>query len=545
MYGAATLYSVPGSTVIALQTATFILAASLGLMAAAPEHGLLRLLFDERPAGILARRAGPAFVAIPLVLGLLTVAAARNKIGDPVFLSALRTLVELALITTLLFWTGRAINAEAERRQEVQNELLASERRLVETLEAMSQRRAEIIEREVAARAEAEKAARLKDEFLATVSHELRTPLNAVVGWAQILATDSLDPTKVRRAAEVIERNAKAQAQLVTDLLDVSQIISGKMHLDTSLVDVGATVTNAVESIQPTADAKRITLERKLPENRIVTRGDAGRLQQVVWNLLSNAIKFTPAGGRVCVEVEQRDAAIALRVADNGVGISPDFLPHVFDRFRQADGSTSRSHGGLGLGLAIVKQLAELHGGTAAVESDGKGRGATFIVTLPTAIAGVPPPSPSSASAATPPTKPPLSGVRVLVVEDDHDARALLARVLEESGATVSEAASAEEALDALRDQELGVIVSDIGMPEMDGYELIAAVREKGITIPAIALTAFVRSEDRARALEAGFQAHLSKPLQPAELISTLASLLEGSASESARGEPAAAKPAP
>jgi signal transduction histidine kinase/CheY-like chemotaxis protein len=475
----------------------------VGLMLTVPEHGLARLLSDERPAGILARLA------------------------DPVLLSALRTLLEFVLVTALLVWTGRAINVEARRREETQSELLASERRLVDALDSLSQRRAAILDREVAARADAERAARLKDEFLATVSHELRTPLNAVIGWAQILANDPLDSTKVRRAAEVIERNAKAQAQLVTDLLDVSQIISGKMHLDVAPVDLGAILTNAIDSIQPAAQAKRIVIERDLQTISLPMLGDAGRLQQVVWNLLSNAVKFTPAGGRVHVGLSERGGQVELRVVDSGAGISPEFLPHVFDRFRQADGSASRSHGGLGLGLAIVKQLVELHGGKAEAESEGKGRGATFIVELPAgeATASETPLN----GAAVSPSSSRLQGVRVLVVEDDLDALTLVGRILEETGAVVSSAESAEQALDVLRDQPIDIIVSDIGMPGTDGYELIAAVRTKGITIPAVALTAFVRAEDRAKALESGFQAHLSKPLQAVELISSLTSLVESS----------------
>ncbi len=526
VYGAATLYSLPTSTVIALQTATFILAASVGLMLSIPEHGIARLLSDERPAGILARRAGPAFIAIPLFLGLLSVAATRNELADPVLLSALRTLLELVLVTTLLVWTGRAINIEARRREETQSELLQSERRLVEALEDMSQRRAAFLEREVAARAELERAARLKDDFLATVSHELRTPLNAVIGWANILADDALDPAKARRAAEIIERNAKAQAQLVTDLLDTSQIISGKLHLEVAPVDMGAIVTNALDSIEPSAQTKRVAIERDIQPLSLPTFGDVGRLQQVVWNLISNAIKFTPAGGRVRVSLVEREAHVELCVMDTGVGIAAEFLPHVFDRFRQADGSTSRSHGGLGLGLAIVKQLIELHGGKVFVESEGKGRGASFIVELPS---GAPTSSSRSHASAVDSARSLLHGVRVLVVEDDYDALTLVGRILEESGAVVSSAASADEALEILRDQLLDIVVSDIGMPGTDGYELIAAVREKGITIPAVALTAFVRAEDRARALAAGFQAHLPKPLQAPELVSLLASLVESS----------------
>ncbi|MFP2924516.1 ATP-binding protein [Pyxidicoccus sp. 3LG] len=393
--------------------------------------------------------------------------------------------------------------------------------------------RARLLGREKAARAEAEEANRLKDEFLSTVSHELRTPLTSMLGWVQMLRLGRLSGEKRERALETIERNARAQAQLIEDLLDVSRIMTGKLRLDVAPVDVSAVVEQALESVRPAAEARGVYLRSVLDSSGSV-QGDATRLQQVVWNLLSNAVKFTPRGGRVQVFVERRDAAVEVTVADTGQGIPPDFLPHVFERFRQADAGTTRKHGGLGLGLSIVRHLVEMHGGSVHVSSEGVGRGSTFLVRLPR----VPPAREEEAPRHVADTTAPesaytrgteLGGLSILVVDDEEDARELLCALLEDRGASVLLASSAREGLEVLRDRRPDLLLSDIGMPGEDGYALIRQVRalvpEEGGHTPAVALTAFARPEDRTRALLEGYQAHCSKPVSSRELLAALASL--------------------
>jgi PAS domain S-box-containing protein len=374
-----------------------------------------------------------------------------------------------------------------------------------------------------AARAEAETANRMKDQFLATLSHELRTPLNAIFGWAQLLRAGKLDSPTIERGVETIERNARAQKQLIDDLLDVSRIISGKLRLEMQPIEPAEVVEAALETVAHTAQAKGINLRHRIARTGLVV-GDSQRLQQVVWNLLSNAVKFTPKGGEVRVTVEALDGHAEITVADSGQGIAPEFLPHVFERFRQADPSSTRRHGGLGLGLAIVRQLVELHGGSVRAESPGEGQGATFIVSLPLAVASQPE---ERRQAQTGEGGRPVSlaGVRVLVVDDEADARDLLREILSGSHAEVAMAASAAEGLDVLERFQPHVLVSDISMPGQDGYELIRAVRKRGYQLPAAALTAFARAEDRRRALLAGFQIHLAKPVDPGELTAAVASL--------------------
>ncbi|EPX63806.1 Chemotaxis protein methyltransferase CheR [Cystobacter fuscus DSM 2262] len=384
---------------------------------------------------------------------------------------------------------------------------------------------------EKAARQEAEEANRLKDEFLATVSHELRTPLTAMLGWVQVLRNGNLPPEKRERALETVERNARAQGQLIEDLLDVSRIMSGKLKLDVGPVEVGHVVEQALESVRPAADAKGLRLQTALDSTGHVM-GDAHRLQQVVWNLLSNAVKFTPKGGRVQVFVERRDSAVEITVADTGRGIAPEFLPHVFEHFRQAEGLLTRRAGGLGLGLSIVKQLVEMHGGTVAAFSEGVGQGATFTVRLPLSAAmrreATLPPSLQHAHPGIP-CPPELTGLRVLVVDDEQDTRELLRTLLEECHAEVSTAASVAEGLERLKQELPDVLISDIGMPGEDGFHLISRVRalppKEGGRTPAVALTAYARVEDRTRALLAGFHSHVPKPVEPVELLVVLASL--------------------
>ena len=376
---------------------------------------------------------------------------------------------------------------------------------------------------------EAREANRLKDEFIATVSHELRTPLNALRSWAWILRGGSLAPDKLARAAEAIERNVIAQARIVDDLLDVSRIVTGKLRLNSRLLQLGPIIETAIESVVAGAEAKGLEVHRHLDGAAGAVLGDGERLQQVVWNLLSNAVKFTPPGGHIDVHLERLGRDVQVRVVDTGQGIAPSFLPHVFERFRQADSSSTRSTGGLGLGLAIVRHLIELHGGTVDVASSGEGMGATFTFTLPGAPAerGVVAASTALAAPTTPgaPARD-LTGLRVLVVEDEVDTRDALVVMMGEAGATVTAVGTAAEALAALREARPDVLVCDIGLPFEDGYTLIRAVRAQengGSPIPAVALTAYAQESDRERALAAGFQRHLAKPVQPAKLLSVLA----------------------
>jgi len=380
----------------------------------------------------------------------------------------------------------------------------------------------------------AQEASRLKDEFLATLSHELRTPLNAILGYARMIRAGIVGPEKHPKAIETIERNATSLTQIVEDVLDVSRIISGKMRLNVQPVDVREIVRNAVEAVLPAAEAKGIHVESLIDAPAAPVSGDAERLQQVVWNLMTNAVKFTGRGGTVRVTVQVVDANIEVRVTDTGIGIPPAFLPHIFERFRQADAGTTRERGGLGLGLSIARQLVEMHGGTIHAASNGAGQGSTFSVSLPLLVA----PRPGSRGGRGPnrvavddvlATLPDLHGVRVLAVDDDVDALTMVREILEAAGAEVSTAASAEQGLETLATCRAEILVADLGMPRVDGFDLIARIRQHPDphvrTVRAVALTAYVRSEDRVKALRSGYQTHLSKPIDPAGLIATVAAL--------------------
>lgn len=393
--------------------------------------------------------------------------------------------------------------------------------------------RERLLASEKEARERAERETRMKDEFLATLSHELRTPLNAILGWATILG-GSLKAEEVTEAAEVIERNARAQAQIIEDLLDMSRIISGKVRLDVQRVELIPIIESALESVKPMADGREIRLTSVLDPHVGQISADPGRLQQVLWNLLTNALKFTPKGGRVHVALGRVNSHLEISVSDSGQGMETDFLPHAFDRFRQADATTTRQHRGLGLGLSIVKTLIELHGGTVSAESPGPGQGSTFYLCLPAAVATIRPDPERRHPRASAPREVAdehldLTGLRILAVDDEPDARELINRILSSRGATVETAGSGADALKALNENKPDVLIMDIGMPDEDGYSVIRKVRqlppELGGNVRAVALTAFARAEDRRRALISGFQMHMAKPVEPSELIAVVASL--------------------
>ena len=441
-----------------------------------------------------------------------------------------------APIAAIVYLTYRAYlkNIEASQAQTAQAERHVRELNhyLIE-LKRAEEERDRLLDRERGARAEAEAANRIKDEFLATLSHELRTPLASILGWANLLRGSGLDAPMSVQGLEVIERNAQNQRQLIDDLLDVSRIITGQLRLDVNQVDLARIVADAVEIVSPAANAKRIYISCSFEPAHCHVSGDAVRLQQVIWNLLVNAVKFTPEGGHIEVKLEEVDRRVRVSVSDNGQGIKPDFLPHVFDRFRQADGTTTRAHGGLGLGLAIVRHLVEAHGGTVTAESEGPGQGAVFVFSLPLPAVReekvVAPGDrllelrPRNGAVAS------LRGLRVLVVDDDTDARQMISAVLTRSGAEVRACCSAGEALTALPQWRPDVLMSDIGMPFEDGYDLIHKVRaltaEHGGRVPAAALTAYAREEDRQRAIAEGYQLHVAKPASSQDLVAAVASL--------------------
>jgi signal transduction histidine kinase/ActR/RegA family two-component response regulator len=486
---------------------------------------------DTLPEFVEILHAQPAWSDLPIILltsgGKVTEAspAGMERFGRNVNV----TLLERPLrVITLCTMVGVALRSR-RRQYEVRN-LLAQ--------------RDHVLASERAARSEAERAGRMKDEFLATLSHELRTPLNAIVGWVTLLQAGHVSDTIRAQGLETIERNARAQTRIIEDLLDMSRIISGKIKLDVRPADLGEVITAAMDTVRPAAEAKGILLNRNLEPSPKEFPCDPNRLKQVFWNLLTNAIKFTPQSGTVTVSLRKVNSQVIISVADSGQGIERDFLPFVFDRFRQADSSTTRHQGGLGLGLAIVKQLVELHGGRVTAESAGTELGATFTVALPMMTSVSSPDSQRSRFAPDPGRQPApivdadidLKGVKVLVVEDEPDARDMVKRLLEQRGARVCTAGLVSEALTLLRAHRPDVVISDIGMPGEDGYSLIQRVRalseaDGGLT-PAIALTAYARSEDRIHALNHGFQRHAVKPIDPPSLIATVAELAKAQGSE-------------
>jgi len=452
-----------------------------------------------------------------------------NKINAEDFTEADERLAA-TLATQVAVAYDNAMLYSAAQRHASELQLEIAERKQAE------EERAHLLVRERAARAEAEQANRTKDEFLATLSHELRTPLSAILGWSHLVRSGKLDESHMSRALETIERNARSQSQLIDDLLDVSRIITGKLQIEVRPVDLNAVIEAAIDAVRPAFEAKTIQFESAVEAEAGFVAGDPNRLQQIFWNLFSNAVKFTPEQGTVRVEAIRTPTGIRISVSDSGVGITPEFLPYIFDRFRQADGSTTRVHGGLGLGLSIVKHLVNLHQGNVEVQSEGKNKGACFTITLPlasTASANAPEDSaktepgsnglPASYSKA-------LSGLRILVVDDEVDSRDLVSAILTRCGCVVNCCESTAEALKAMRDWKPDLLVSDIGMPNEDGYALIGQVRnmksKRARQTPAVALTAYVTNEDRERALAAGFQLHVSKPIEPANLVMLIAEVI-------------------
>jgi signal transduction histidine kinase len=514
-YGADQLYAVPGLTAISLQTALFIFALSLATVAFTTT-GPMSVFGDAGPAGIVARRVLPFVFVVPVLTGGLRLAGERAGLYDTAFGVALHNLIEITLLLALLWWAGRAIARHSSQREKAEAD------------------RRELLILEQTARREAERQATIRDEFLATLSHELRTPLNAILGWAQILKTGGNDAARTERAVDVIERNARLQANMIADLLDLSRILAGKMRLHVQPVDLAAVVRAAIESVQPAADAKGVRVESVLEPLDDVVNGDAGRLQQIVWNLLTNAVKFTPRAGKVQVVLARVNSHVEIRVSDTGEGIAPEFLPKLFERFRQADASMARMHGGLGLGLALVKQLVELHGGKVTAASEGLGLGSMFSVHLPLAVVypregaerRVHPLAAPLAPSSEP--LPRLDGLTVLLVDDDNDSLQMVATLFESRGAKIATAASAEAALELALARRFDAIVSDIGMPGRDGYELMKDCRARGVTAPAVALTAYARSEDRTKAFSSGYQSHVAKPVEAGELLATVAALTRG-----------------
>jgi signal transduction histidine kinase/CheY-like chemotaxis protein len=459
-------------------------------------------------------------------------ASAAGIIAHSIGLFGLYAMMATVPIILIIYFTYRTYlkNIEASEAQaDIAQKHIEELSGYLAELTRLEDARKQLLVDERYARAEAEAANRIKDEFLATLSHELRTPLTSLLGWASLLRGSDVDEVLLYKGLETIERNARMQTQLIDDLLDVSRIISGKLNLEVRPADISSAVEGAITVVRPALDAKGIRLSYSRDAVIGAISGDAARLQQIIWNLLSNAVKFTPERGWIDVRLQQRDSHVQVTVSDSGQGISPDFLPRVFDRFRQADSSTTREYGGLGLGLAIARHLVELHGGTIRAESAGEGRGATFCVTFPLLLERVESPQSNHSGEYAVDSAKKLDGLRVLVVDDEPDARQIITTLIRKTGAEVLACESANEALEALETWHPDVLMSDIAMPGEDGYSLINRVRslpaERGGHVPAAAFTAYAREEDRQRALEAGFQIHIAKPISAGKLLAMIAQL--------------------
>jgi signal transduction histidine kinase/ActR/RegA family two-component response regulator len=503
-YGATELFDVATLTGIAAQAALILNSLGWAVLALSLAHQPASMILAPGPGGALARRLMPIAVVVPAVLGWAGVVAQRADAVEPPLAFAGVALATIVVLVSLILTVSRSVEGSAA--------LLAAGE-------------AAMLEREREARTQAERAVRTKDDFIAVVSHELRTPLNSLMGWSQVLKMPVLDAGDRAKAAQAIERGVRLQTRLVDDLLDISGIVSGKLRLALEPVPIRPLVEAAVQGLTAAAAAKQVTVTVNFdPGPGSTLLGDPIRLEQVIANLLSNAIKFSAPGGGVRVSTASREDAVQIVVVDHGEGIAGDLLPLVFDRFQQADSSRTRKHGGLGLGLTIVKHLVELHGGTVTAASAGAGRGATFTILLPAsgpsgqgrALTTGPPPGERTAD---------LTGIRVLAVDDDADARELTVRLLGEYGASVTTAGSASEALAMLSQALPDVLLTDIGMPAMDGYEFIGRVRACHGALPAIAMSAFGRADDRLRSLESGFDLHLAKPVDPVTLAAAIVSL--------------------
>ncbi|TFZ06266.1 response regulator [Ramlibacter henchirensis] len=505
-----------------------VLASLLIAVCAAAAALWIAFSLRRRSGGWRARSVAAAFMGLAVVGMHYTGMAAASFPEGSVCLAAsssfsLTGLSLLVIVATVAVLAIALLTSVFDARLEARNEILRVTREASEERQLM-------LQRERSARVEMERINTLKDQFLATLSHELRTPLNAILGWVQLLQVKK-DEASVHKGLQTIERNARLQARLIEDLLDMSRIVAGKVRLEATWVDVGPVIGAAVEAARPSAFARGLSLESGVAPGLPLVWGDPARLHQVMWNLLANSIKFTPEGGRIRVEVCLEGERLCARVSDTGEGIAQEFLPHVFDRFRQADAGEARRHGGLGLGLSIVRQLVELHGGTVEAQSAGPGRGATFTVWLPTRTAKAPAISEGRPELpeAAPFSPRRLDGIRALLVEDDQDARHLAEQILRECGMAVQSVDSGPAALQAIDRQAPDVLISDIGMPGMDGFELIARIRRDPrpaiAGLPAIALTAFTRAEDRERALRQGFDRFLRKPVDATELVSEIAAL--------------------
>lgn len=494
-YGASGLYSLPRSTVIALQTATFVLAVSCGLVFSAPEFGLMKIVRDSGAAGIMVRRTVPALILGPTLIGLFVLRGQQAGLYDAAFGNAVRTLSQIGLLAAVLWWTASAIRRHDEQRRRAEDE------------------RDNLFEREQKAHASAVRANRLKDEFLATLSHELRNPLNVVLGYSDLLLRNPVisGSEQLQKMCDAVRRNAQTQAQLINDLLDLSRLQSGKMVMNFSTVSISTILSNAVETVQPEAESKQVQIEMKLPEQPVFAFGDGLRLQQVVWNIMHNAVKFTPSGGRISAEVRSEDGKAVIVIADTGQGITPDFLPHVFEMFRQADASSSRRHGGMGIGLALVQQIVLLHGGEVIAESAGAGLGATFTTRLPLHEAVVYPKSAEPEGYAGS-----LAALDILVVDDSEDTVDMLRAFLQSQGARVTAAASAEKALHAAQYKTFDAVLTDISMPGMDGFDFLRQLRNiPGYeTTPVFALTGHGQPADIERTRSAGFRSQFTKPVE-------------------------------
>jgi len=508
LYGADRLYSLPRVTAIAMQTATTVLAVAMGVIALVPGWGLGGLMSRRDAGGLLARRFVPALAVIALALGWIRLYGQQIGLYDTAFGTAVRTLLEIVLFGLLVWWTANGLSS-AER------ELRKSRAELRAALE------------------EAMKAGRLKDEFLATLSHELRNPMTAILGWSEMLRAE-VDPKAnvgLAHGLTVIERSARMQSRMIEDLLDVSRIVAGKARLNLQNTDLREVIRSAIDVVRPGAEAKGIAIQTFFNPGVAQIRADPGRIQQALFNLFANAVKFTPSGGEVRIHCTRLNSHVEIAVSDTGVGIAPQFLPHVFDMFRQQDAATTRRFGGLGLGLAIVKRLAEMHGGEVRAASDGEGKGSRFAILLPLAPAkpaGKTFERDGSTEVDEIPVDdgPGVAGLGILVVDDDPDVCELLTRILSARGAMVTVASSVQEALAKISMRAPDVLVSDVGMPDEDGYSLMKKVRQlapaAGGFVPAVALTAFARAEDRDRAIAAGFDAHLPKPITVGSLVAAI-----------------------